>query len=279
MTPKLCVIGDPVAHSLSPRIQTAMLAALGVDGTYTAQRVKRAELPRFLPRVRAGEFTGFNATMPHKSDLVSLVDELDDSAKLSQSVNTVVRKGNGALAGYSTDGAGFVEALKGLGVDPGGTEITLLGAGGAARSVAMALARAGARLTVCARRREAAQALCDPFPHAMAPAGFDGGALRAACESAQVLVNCTSLGMEGQGRFEDLGFLEALPAGAAVCDLIYHPAETELLRRARERGHRTMNGLPLLVWQGVLALELFLGGEQRDRESMAKAAFEALPEL
>jgi len=284
MTPKLCVIGDPIAQSLSPVIQTAMLNALGLAGSYGRELVRREELPRFVEWVRAGEFTGFNATMPHKLDLPELLDEVDRGAQLAGSVNTVVRREDGALVGHSTDGAGFVEALRGLGVDPKGAAITLLGAGGAARSLAAALSQAGAaRLTVCARRSPPAQAVCAAAHQAggaeAVEAGFSPTSLRGACKSAQVLVNCTSLGMEGQGQFENFGLLEALPADAAVCDLVYHPAETELLRLARGGGRKAMNGLPLLVWQGVLALELFLGGEKRDRERMAKAAFEALPEL
>jgi shikimate dehydrogenase len=273
---RLCVIGDPVAHSLSPRIQTAMLAALGAEGTYTAQHVKPVELPAFLDRVRAGEFTGFNATMPHKQALVGLVDKLDDSAKACQAVNTVCVE-NGQLVGYNTDGAGFVAALNALGCDVAGKTVAMLGAGGAARSVAFALAQAGAKqVIVCARNQEKAADLCAMDSNVLTPNRFDSDSLAQAARSAQVLVNCTSLGMEGQGQFENLSFLDGLPENAVVCDLIYHPAETELLRLARESGRKTMNGLPLLVWQGVLALEKFLGRSGLDRNAMAKAAYAAL---
>ncbi len=275
--PRLCVIGDPVEHSLSPVIQSAMLQALKKAGSYVRRPVGREELPAFLERVRAGEYTGFNATMPHKGALVPLLDELDDSARLTGSVNAVVRRPDGTLKGYSTDGDGFVESLRALSGDPAGKHIVLLGAGGAARSVAAALSRAGsARLTVCARRPEAAQSLCAPFPETAVPAGFDPDSLSRACAQADVLVNCTSLGMEGQGEFQSLGFLDALPDGSAVCDLVYHPAETALLRRARELGRPAMNGLPLLAWQGVLALEHFLGDIPLNRQALADAAFAAL---
>jgi shikimate 5-dehydrogenase len=153
----------------------------------------------------------------------------------------------------------------------------MLGAGGAARSVAFALAKAGAKqVLVCARNKEKTADLCAMNGNVLVPTGFDGDSLAKAAQSAQVLVNCTSLGMEGQGQFQDFSFLDALPSDAVVCDLIYHPAETELLRLARENGHRTMNGLPLLVWQGVLALEKFLGRDGLDRDAMAKAAYGAL---
>jgi len=257
-----------------------MLSALGQRGFYTAVTVRRAELPQFLARVRGGDLTGFNATMPHKVDLVGLVDELDESARLAQSVNTVVRRSDGTLAGYSTDGAGFVESLREAGRDPRSLEVVLLGTGGAARSLAPALARAGVKLLhVCGRRQEGVDGICGTVSAAGGSAQghmFRRETLARACGSAQVLVNCTNLGMEGQGQFEDFDFLNALPSDAMVCDLIYHPAETELLRRARRRGLAGMNGLPLLVWQGVLALEQFLGGERLDRSSLACAASAAL---
>lgn len=276
--PRLCVIGDPVAHSLSPCIHGAMLAAMGSEGTYTAQPVRREELPAFLARVRAGEFTGFNATMPHKQDLAGLVDELDESARLTGSVNTVCLR-DGRLVGFSTDGPGLAAALEGQGVSLPGLSVTLLGAGGAARSVAPALLNAGAeRVTVCARDLSRAADLCALDPDRLIPAGFSPAALSGAAAGSGLLLNCTSLGMTGQGEFDDLAFVDALPAGAAVCDLIYEPAETALLRRARERGLAAINGLPMLVWQGVLALEQFLGGRPLDREALARAAFAALPE-
>ena len=274
--PRLCVIGDPVAHSRSPKLQNAMLAALEVEGHYTYETVKAEELAAFLLRVRAGEYAGFNATMPHKQALVSLVDVLDDSARLTGSVNTVCSR-DGKLVGFSTDGAGFVAALEALGLSPEDETVTLLGAGGAARSVALALVQAGAdSVTVCNRTPEKAEELCALAPDVLTPCSLDSAAIAEACRASRVLVNATSLGMEGQGQFEDFSFLDALPADAVVCDLIYHPAETELLRRAREAGHKTMNGLPMLAWQGVLALEQFLNREDLDRNVMAKAAFEAL---
>jgi 3-dehydroquinate dehydratase type II len=273
---RLCVIGDPVAHSLSPKIQTAMLDALGVRGTYTAQHVKPEELEQFLSRVRAGEFTGFNATMPHKQALVNLVDKLDESAEVCQAVNTVCVE-NGQLVGYNTDGAGFVSALGALGCNLSGKTVAMLGAGGAARSVGYALAKAGAKqVIVCARNQEKAADLCGMNEDVLVPSGFDLDSLTRAAESAQVLVNCTNLGMDGQGQFQDFSFLDGLRENAVVCDLIYHPAETELLRLARIRRHMTMNGLPMLVWQGVLALEKFLGRGKLDRSTMSAAAYRSL---
>ena len=179
--------------------------------------------------------------------------------------------------GFNTDGAGALSALgEVLGFDPAGSTVTLLGAGGAAKAVALALAEAGAeRVQVCNRTLERAGELCARHPR-LTPAPFDPDTLERLCRGADLLVNCTSLGMEGCPRqFEGFSFLDALPPHGAVFDLIYHPAETELLAQARRRGLRTMNGLPMLVWQAVLALEHFLN-RPLDRGAMAAAASAAL---
>ena len=272
---KLQVIGDPVLHSKSPIIHSAMLTRLGLDDiTYTARVVRRGELSDYLGWARDNGVVGFNATMPHKEDLVPLMDELDDAARAIGSVNTVCLR-DGKLFGHSTDGPGFLAALEHeLHIGPAGRTITLLGAGGAARAVACALAQAGAaRVYVCNRTAKRAAALCalDPTGR-LIPAGFDGETLCRLSAQSDLLVNCTNLGMEGcPGQFADLSFLDALPWGASVYDLIYHPAETELLRQASRLGLATCNGLSMLVWQAVLALEYFLD-RPLDREDLAGVA-------
>ncbi len=254
---RLQVIGDPVLHSKSPVLHGAMLSALGLDAAYDARVVRRGELPDYLRWARDHGVAGFNATMPHKEDLLPLLD--------------------GRWVGFNTDGAGALSALgEVLGFDPAGSTVTLLGAGGAAKAVALALAQAGAeRVRVCNRTLKRAGELCARHPR-LTPAPFDPDTLERLCRGADLLVNCTSLGMEGCPRqFEGFSFLDALPPHGAVFDLIYHPAETELLAQARRRGLRAMNGLPMLVWQAVLALEHFLN-RPLDRGAMAAAASAAL---
>ena len=275
---KLQIIGDPVLHSKSPVIQGAMLRALGLDVPYTPHVVRRGGLPQYLAWARENGVAGFNATMPHKEDLLPLLDHIDPAARAIGAVNTVCLR-DGRWVGFNTDGAGAVAALKsGLGMEPAGLTITLLGAGGAAKAVALALAEAGAeRVFVCNRTLERAQALCaqDPLGR-LAPAGFDSDTLSGMAGISQLLVNCTNLGMEGcPHQFEDFSFLDALPREAAVFDAIYHPAETQLLCRAKGRGLSTLNGLSMLVNQAVLALERFLD-RPLDREAMAAAAADAL---
>lgn len=259
-TKKLCVIGDPVLHSKSPLLQNAMLQALGLDYIYLCQPVKAGEAARWLEAAKIAGYAGFNATMPHKEDLLPLMDELDEDARLYRSVNTICIKGD-KVYGYNTDGRGFLQALLDAGFDPRGRRVVLLGAGGAAKAVALKLAQQGAAsVTICNRTLEKAQALCDRAPAILSPAGFDIDTLRARAAGADLLVNCTSLGMAGaKGGFEDLSFLETLPAGAPVYDLIYAPAETALLARARALGHPAFNGLSMLLYQAVFALEHFTG--------------------
>ena len=138
-----------------------------------------------------------------------------------------------------------------------------MGSGGAAKAVALKLVQRGAAsVTVCNRTVAKAEELCQHAPAVMRAAGLDQATLRREAARAELLVNCTSLGMAGTGgQFGDLSFLKALPPAAAVCDLIYHPAETALLCRAREGGHRVLNGLGMLIYQAVYALEHFAGAE------------------
>lgn len=254
---KLCVIGDPVLHSKSPLIQNTMIRALGLNYEYLCQPVKREELPAWLDRVRAEGWAGFNATMPHKEALVPHMDELDEDAKLYGAVNTVCNI-NGKLYGFNTDGGGFARALAGAGIPIQGSKFMLLGAGGAAKAVTLKLVQQGARqVVICNRTVEKAAVLAAHAPEIMSTSGFSPEELAEAAANCDVLINCTNLGMAGSPEFETLAFLDALPEGAPVCDLIYHPLETALLARARALRHPAMNGLPLLIHQAILALEHF----------------------
>lgn len=271
----LQVIGDPVLHSKSPLLHGAMLRELGLDIPYTAHVVKKGELPAYLAWAAENGVTGFNATMPHKEDLLPLLDGLDESAARCGAVNTVARR-NGKWVGFNTDGPGCLEALKEAGMDPNRRAVLVLGAGGAARAVVPALISGGAeRVFVANRNLQRAEALCggdDRLSHAP----FDPETLVRLAGQSGLVVNCTSLGMaDTPSQFDEFSFLDALPGGAGVFDLIYHPAETELLKQARLRGLAASNGLGMLIWQAVLALEIFLD-RPLDRPRMAAAARAAL---
>ena len=274
-TKKLCVIGDPVLHSKSPMIQNAIINAFGLDYIYLCQPIPRGEAGRWLSCAAYAGYAGFNATMPHKEELVPLMDWLDPVAEKCGAVNTICIK-NGKYYGYNTDGGGFLRALGDVGVSPAGKRVLLLGAGGAAKAVAAALSEAGAMVTVANRTVEKAAAICQMDPEHLTPAGFEIDTLCKLSENAHILINCTSLGMAGtESRFADLSFVDALSPTAVVCDAIYAPPETALLRRARETGRPAMNGMGMLLHQAILALEHFTG-EPLDAEKAKAAALAAL---
>lgn len=258
-TKKLCVIGDPIAHTKSPLIHNTMLRALGLDYIYMAQSVPKGATQDWLQAAKLAGYAGFNATMPHKLDLIPLMDHLDEDAALYGAVNAVAIR-EGKAYGYNTDGKGFLKSLLEAEIYPEGIRAVILGAGGAAKSVALKLAQQGARsITVCNRTSEKADDLCRLDPTGtLRPAAMDSHTLAQLMTDTDLLVNCTPLGMDGtEGQFQDLSFLDNLPAAASVYDVIYAPAETLFLEQARLRGHKTINGLNMLLWQAIFALEQF----------------------
>lgn len=249
------VLGFPIGHSLSPILHAAWFARHGIAGTYLPFAVAPGDLAlafRALPRLG---FLGWNVTLPHKEEAVRLVDELDASAVRAGVVNTVLVHADRRLRGYSTDGFGFLANLRAQapGWRAGEGPTVLLGTGGAARAVAVALLEAGAgelRLVnrSLARAERLAQDLAGLFPQAtLHVEAWEARA--AALEGAALCVNCTSLGMVGQPPLELV--LDALPRSAVVADLVYRPLVTPLLAAARQRGHRLVDGLGMLVWQAV----------------------------
>jgi shikimate dehydrogenase len=275
---EFAVIGDPIGHSLSPAIHNAVFDALKVDMRYGAIHVPRGTADAFVARARAAGLRGFNVTIPHKRDIVRCLDALDEDARLCGAVNTV-RAENGRFVGYNTDSEGLLRALKRRGRAYGGSRVAILGAGGAAAGIAMKAARENARaIAICARRADRADALRRETLQALAAlagegaaagrtgaleitaAGMDPPSVRAAAANADILIDATPLGMAGAADdHASLAFLEALPAHALVCDLVYNPPRTKLLREAEARGLETLNGLDMLVAQALLADEIFLG--------------------
>lgn len=274
----LAVIGDPVAHSRSPLLHNAMLARLGLNYIYLPVHVLRGRTAPWLDAAREAGFQGFNATMPHKTALVPLMDELSEDAARCGAVNTV-RLREGRWQGFNTDGIGFLRAMEDAEIPVRGRKIAVLGAGGAVQSVALKLASAGAaEITVLARTVEKAEALVKMEPGIIRARPFSGAELNRAAADCDLLVNGTPLGMAGvSGNFEDFSFLDALPPGAAVCDLIYSPLKTKLLQNAENMGHRAVNGLGMLIHQAICALELFTD-ENIERGPMAAMLRKTLTE-
>ena len=234
---RLCVIGDPVAHSLSPKLHGEMLQKAGIDGSYEAVTVKLEELADFVARAKAGAYDGFNVTMPHKETILPLLDELAPSAQTMGAVNTVVVR-NGRAIGYNTDGDGLVRSLPEL-----PKKAVVLGNGGAAKAVSRALRQNGVEVAICARHPVGEQVPWCERENAVAD-----------CE---LLVNATCLGMTGKEQFADFGFLKCLPENAVVYDLVYEPQKTKLLQEAEILCHPIAEGLALLKSQAELAFTIF----------------------
>ncbi|HZR14151.1 MAG TPA: shikimate dehydrogenase [Acidimicrobiia bacterium] len=248
------VIGDPVAHSSSPALHNAGYRALGLDYVYVAFPVPAGRGGDAVRAVPALGLAGLNVTMPHKADAARACDDLSDDAGTLGVANTVVPRDGGRVYGDSTDGPGFVAALRDDGVDPCGRGVVVIGAGGAARAIVLALGRAGARVTVAARRRDACEAAAALAPGARA-IGLDD--LGAAVRAVDVVVNATPIGMRGEPPPFDPACLRP---EHVVLDTVYHPAETPLLAAARSAGVAVAaNGLGMLVHQAALAFRLMTG--------------------
>jgi shikimate dehydrogenase len=252
-TKLLAVIGHPIRHSRSPFIHNAWAEDTGSPYAYLAFDVVPEHLGAFAEAARILPIAGFNLTMPLKELILPYLDVIDPVARACGAVNTVAVR-EGLLYGYNTDGPGFIRALETLPFTPAGQKVLLLGTGGAAKSVALALAEKGAEVVLASRHPYS----LPPLGAGLSCAHWDN--LPEAAQESQLLVNATPLGMQGQGQdFAQLDFLAALPPGAPVVDLIYDPPQTRLLQAAKTLGHPTMNGLPHLVYQAALAFTVFTG--------------------
>jgi shikimate dehydrogenase len=238
-------------------MHNAALAALGLDWVYVPFDVDPADAPSAVAAVRALGLAGVNITVPLKELVLPYLDDVEETARAIGSVNTICRR-EGRLFGSSTDGPGFVRALEALGQGVQGRRVYLLGAGGSARSVALALAGRGGRLQIANRTPSRAAALAEAV-NRQSPASASVVAWGGAAEPFDLLVNTTSAGMPPQE-----GAMPELPERAFrdrpfVYDLIYAPPETRLLREARSAGCETANGVGMLVQQGALSLSLWTG--------------------
>jgi len=251
------IIGDPIAHSLSPRMQNAAFAATGIDAVYVPLHVRADALAAAVEGFRAFGLAGWNVTVPHKEAMAALVDELRPRARAAGAVNTVVRTARGGLVGDNTDGAGFVAALHEARTSPRGA-VLLIGAGGSARGIAQALLASGCRRIVIANRtRERADALVATLDDRRAEAsGLDVLTARDELARFDVIVNATAATL-GAGRLPALPFA-ATKRDALCCDLMYGKPSPFLRAAARTR-RRTMDGLPMLLHQGALAFTLWTG--------------------
>ena len=247
-TALFCVLGDPVAHSLSPVMHNAAFAYSGFDGVYVAFRV--AEIGAAIQAIRALGIRGASVTIPHKVSAMTHIDAPDEQVKQIGAVNTLLNRG-GVLEGRNSDSLGAVKALSAT-ISPAGRHAAVIGAGGAARAVAFGLTRRGARITIVNRGRQRGESLARDIDGDYAPLA-EAGRLQ-----ADILVNTTPVGMS-----PDTGLTPVpeacLQSGMVVMDAIYNPAETRLLREARKRGCRVVDGVEMFVCQGALQFEWWTG--------------------
>ncbi|MXZ90930.1 MAG: shikimate dehydrogenase [Chloroflexi bacterium] len=263
MNTALGIIGYPIGHSISPRFQQAALDGLSINADYRAYEVHPDGVGDFVASLRGPGVLGINVTVPHKEAVMPFLDEIDDWAAEAGAVNTIVNRG-GRLAGYNTDGYGFLRALRESGgLEPAGKRGLILGAGGSARGVVQALLRAGiAELVIANRTVARAQSLAELATERNVVAEtipLEGGPLGDAAAAADLIVNCTSLGMR-HGPDESATPLGArqIPAAALVYDLVYNPMQTPLLRAAEQAGASTLGGISMLVYQGAASFEIWL---------------------
>lgn len=245
------VVGSPVRHSLSPALHNAVFTAAGLDWRMVPFEVGAGSGAALIAAVRTLGIAGLAVTMPLKAEVAAAVDELDPAAAALRSANTVVVREDGSTFGASTDGAGFVDSLAAAGYQVAGHRIVLLGAGGAARSIVHALGVAGAADVAVVNRTEATAA------DAAALAAVSRVGTAVDVEGADLLVNTTPVGMGASGGLPIDATL--LRPDLAVCDIVYHPLETPLLKAARAVGAQAIDGLGMLVHQAVHQQILWTG--------------------
>ena len=258
------VIAFPVHHSLSPEMHNAAFQAIGLDLVYVPFNVHPDNLEIAIGGIRALGFTGVNITIPHKEQVIGYLDWVSEDARRIKSVNTI-HNSDGVLKGYSTDGPGFIRALETAGKTPRNAKTVVLGAGGSARATAYALAMNGADVTVANRTLSRAGELADLLNSALGSkeiraVGLDGEEAREAVKEADLLVNCTSVGMHPHPDAQPIP-TEWLHSKLFVFDQIYNPWETNLLKAAKAVGAETANGIKMLIFQGAISFEIWTGVE------------------
>ncbi len=252
---KLAIIGYPVSHSFSPAMHNFISERINAPYSYSAVEVLPGEVKEAVLKLKADGICGFNVTAPHKFAIMECLDEISEDARRYGSVNTVVNK-NGRLYGYNTDAEGFYMSLRYNGINPENKHILILGAGGAAQPVALNLAEKGAAsLTVKNRTQEKAEQLKKYIKDCI-DYEIETQIKR---EHYDIVINCTSLGMGDNKHLSAMENMSLINEKTVAVDMIYNPAETVFLKNAKDKGAKTLNGLGMLIFQGILAYRLFTG--------------------
>lgn len=253
------VFGDPIRHSRSPVMLNRAFREKGINAAYAAFHVKPQELGAAVAGLRALGFRGANITIPHKVEVMQYLDAIDEGARVAGAVNTIVND-DGKLTGYNTDGIGYVRSLKEeTGIALSGAKVLMIGAGGAARGVAYALAQEGAqRIYIANRTVERAVELASTIGAFTEAAGLKTADAGDVMSEVALVVNTTSVGMSPKVEETPLP-AELLHEGLLVSDLIYNPRVTRLMQDAEQAGARTHGGMGMFIHQGACAFELWTG--------------------
>ncbi|MEC1671765.1 shikimate dehydrogenase [Bacillus mojavensis] len=255
------VIGNPIAHSMSPDIHNAALKDLGLDGHYHAFKVEEDSLEDAVKGIRALGLQGINVTVPHKVSIMDHLDHIDESAKVLGAVNTVRREGD-KLVGYNTDGEGFVKSLMRM-LDKPISELSFLmiGAGGAARAIFTTIVRDNPeKFDICNRTIQKAKQLTESAPSFRNVEVLSIKEAEERLEQYDVIIHTTSVGM--YPNVEDIPLsLQRAASSAVVCDIVYNPIQTSLLKEAKQKGLKTLDGVGMFVEQAALSFRLWTGHE------------------
>lgn len=262
------LFGSPVSHSGSPAMYNYSFQALGLDYVYVAIDVKADDVEKMVEAARLFQLKGFNLTMPCKNETIKYLDEVSEAARIVGAVNTVVNE-NGLLKGYITDGIGFVNNLLVKGIPVRGKKITVAGSGGAGSAIQVELARQGAReITVLSRKNgffdracETASKIADQNKNVKINVfdSTDTDLITEEVRESDIFVNAGVVGMKPLHEESVIKDKGAFHRGLTVCDVVYNPVETRLLREAKEAGLVTVDGRGMLLYQGVEAFKLFTG--------------------
>jgi shikimate dehydrogenase len=252
------VIGDPIAHSMSPAMHNDLFGFYGIDATYLPFHVSKENLEAAVKGLKALGACGFNVTIPHKTDIMAYLDKIDPLAEAIGAVNTVKNE-NGILTGYNTDGTGYVKGLETIDGDLGSRSALIIGAGGASRAIFFSMAQAGiGKIDLYNRTYEKAEEMVRSCPFNVESKVLDRETAEKTLNEYQLIIQTTSIGM-----VPDTGWLPLSPdhisQDAIVSDIIYNPLQTEFLKAASKKGAAIQNGIEMFVFQGALAFEKWTG--------------------
>lgn len=260
------ILGYPLDHSLSPAIFNYIFEKLKFNWCYLPFPLSSPDkISYFLECFKDMGFVGLNVTMPYKELVLPYLDELSAFARIAGAVN-VIHLQDGALLGYNTDGRGFVDSLKEVGEEVKNKTVVVIGAGGAARSAVLSLGMEGVKKIVLVNRtlergEKLVSLLHSRFPEVEAVVLGLSSEVKPYLSEADILVNATSVGMDGLSMPLNDEALSALPASSLVCDMIYSPSETPLLKWAKDSGRRSLNGLSMLLYQAQGSFQVWEGSE------------------